>query len=272
MDKERIIDMHVHSDNSPDGNHSPMFICEQAVEKGLRAIAITDHCEVDSFFSDKYDNRVFHSYFECSKARSAFEGQLLVLIGLEIGQPLSDEKLTKKILASYPYDAVLGSIHKPRNFDCDIKEINYPGIDIYKFMRDYFSELTEMAKSPYVDILAHITCPMRRIQGRYTIDFDYDKISDATDELLLAIINNNKALEINASGLRQDMKRTMPDENIIRRYKELGGKYITIGSDSHSAYDVGVGVKEGMKLAKNCGFDKLTFFVERQIFQIENSI
>ena len=272
MHKERIIDMHVHSDNSPDGNHSPMFICEQAVDKGLRAIAITDHCEIDSFLSQRYNSATVHSYFECSKARSAFEGQLLLLIGIEIGQPLYDEKLTEKIVTMRQYDVVLGSLHRPAGFDCDIKDINYAEIDVYKFMEDYFSQLSDIAGCPYIDILSHITAPMRRIQGRYKIDFDYDRIKEATDKLLSTIIKNNKALEINASGLRQDMRRTMPEESIVRRYKELGGKYLTIGSDAHSAYDVGEGVREGMKIAKRCGFDQLTFFVNRQLFQIENNI
>ena len=61
----------------------------------------------------------------------------------------------------------------------------------------------------------------------------------------------------------------MPDEPIIRRYRELGGKYITIGSDSHTANEVGAGIEEAMKLIKNCGFDKLTFFVSREIIQID---
>lgn len=271
MNKERIIDMHVHSDNSPDGIHSPMFICEQAVDKGLRSVAFTDHCEIDAFFKNKYNHMIFHSFFECSKARIAFEGQLLVLIGLEIAQPLSDKELTEKIIKSHPYDVILGSIHTPKGFDCDIKEIPYNEIDVYDFMKNYFAELTEMAVSADVDVLAHITCPMRRIQGTYGIDFDYSKIHNATDELLDAIIKNNKALEINTSGLRQPIGRTMPDENIIKRYKELGGKYITLGSDSHSAYDVGAGIHEGMVLAKKCGFDRLNFFVNREIMEIDNN-
>ncbi len=272
MNTERIIDLHVHSDNSPDGNHSPMFICEQAIEKGLRALAFTDHCEIDSFIKNKYNSMNFHSYFECTKAKSAFEGQLLVLIGVEIGQPLTDIDLTRRILNSRSYDVVLGSIHTPKGFACDVKEIPYDEIDVYSFMKSYFHELTEMAHCSEIDVLAHITCPMRRIQGKYAIDFDYSKISKETDELLQAIIENNKALEINTSGLRQLMGRTMPDENIISRYKELGGKYITVGSDSHSAYDVGAGIKEGMLLAKKCGFDKLTIFDRREILQINNNI
>lgn len=272
MNKERIIDMHVHSDNSPDGHHSPMYICEQAYDKQLRAVAFTDHCEIDKFYTNKYNNMVLHSYFECSKARAAFEGQLLVMTGLEIAQPLFDKKLTEKIVDSRPYDVILGSIHTPDGYDCDIKEIEYDKIDVYEFMKNYFRQLTEIAYCNKIDVLAHITCPMRRIQGKYNIDFNYNIIHKETDELLKAIIINNKSLEINTSGLRQPIGKTMPDENIIRRYKELGGKYITVGSDSHSAYDVGDGVRQGMLLAKKCGFDSLNFYVGREIMSINNNV
>ncbi len=272
MNKERIIDMHVHTDNSPDGIHSPMYICEQAYDRHLRALAFTDHCEIDKFYSQKYNHMVMHSYFECTKARFAFEGQLLVMTGLEIAQPLSDIALTEKVVNSRPYDVILGSIHTPKGYDCDIKEIEYDKIDVYEFMKGYFHQLTEMACNENIDVLAHITCPMRRIQGKYNIDFDYSRISEETDALLSAVIENKKALEINTSGLRQPVGRTMPDENIIRRYKELGGNYITIGSDSHSANEVGEGIREGMLLAKKCGFDTINFFVGREIMSINNNI
>ena len=269
MQNTRLIDMHTHSDNSPDGTHSPMYMCEHAVDNGLRALAITDHCEIDKFFEQKYASSVFHSYFETVKARNAFEGQLLVLIGLEIAQINSNLTLSEKIIEKYPFDFILGSVHTPRGMTQDIKEIEYDKLDVYEFMNNYFDELTELAKWPYCDSLAHITCPMRRIQGFYKIDFDFNQVSDSLDRLLLTIIENNKSLEINTSGLRQDIGKTMPDENILRRYKELGGKYITIGSDAHTAHDVGAGIEEAMKMTKRCGFDKITFYVSRQAMQID---
>ena len=269
MNNARLIDMHSHSDNSPDGVHSPMYMCEQAVANGLRALAITDHCEIDKFIEQRYSSTLFHSYFECSKARNAFEGQLLVLLGVEIGQPLVNLPLCENILAKYPYDFVLGSVHTPRGMTQDIKEIDYTKIDVYEFMNNYFDELTEIAEWDGCDCLAHITCPLRHIKGRYKIDFDFNKVSDSLDRLLKAIIDNGKSLEVNTSGLRQPLGLTMPDEPIIRRYRELGGKYITIGSDSHTANEVGAGIEEAMKLIKNCGFDKLTFFVSREIIQID---
>lgn len=269
MINTRLIDMHTHSDNSPDGTHSPMYMCEHAVRKGLRALAVTDHCETDKFVEQKYASSVFHSYFETAKARNAFEGQLLVLTGLEIGQAFSNKLLSEKIIAKYPYDFVLASVHTPRGFDQDIKEIDYTKIDVYKFINDYFEELTELAQWEYCDALAHITCPMRGIQGIYKIDFDYSKVQDNLDQLLLTMIKHNKALEINTSGLRQPIGRTMPDEQIVKRYRELGGEYVTIGSDAHNAYDVGEGIEEAMQMLKRCGFDKVTFYVSRQAMQID---
>ncbi len=269
MINTRLIDMHTHSDNSPDGIHSPMYMCERAVDKGLRALAFTDHCEIDKFFEQKYASSVFHSYFETAKARNAFEGQLLVLIGLEIAQVSHNRDLSDKIVEKYPFDFILGSVHAPRGFNEDIKEIDYSKLDVYEFMNSYFDELTELAQWHGCDALAHITCPMRRIQGHYKIDFDYDKVSQSLDRLLTAIIENNKALEINTSGLRQDLGCLMPEERIIKRYKKLGGKLITIGSDSHSAYDVGEGIDDAMSVVKKCGFDKITFYVSRQAIQID---
>lgn len=272
MYKQRMMDMHIHSDNSPDGIHSPMYMCEQAVDKGLRAIAFTDHCEIDKFFSHKYNSMVFHSYFECLKAKTSFAGELLVLLGIEIAQPLFDKALSERIINNHNYDIILGSIHTPKGFNCDVKEIPYNEINVYDFMKDYFRELTELAYWDGCDVLAHITCPMRRIQGKYNLEFDYSKISKETDELLKAIIENNKSLEVNSSGLRQLMARPMPDESIIRRYKELGGKNITIGSDAHCAQDVGAGVYECMRLIKKLGFEKINFYTGREILEINNNI
>ena len=272
MYKQRMMDMHIHSDNSPDGIHSPMYMCEQAVDKGLRAIAFTDHCEIDKFFSHKYNSMVFHSYFECLKAKTSFAGELLVLLGIEIAQPLFDKALSERIINNHNYDIILGSIHTPKGFNCDVKEIPYNEINVYDFMKDYFRELTELAYWDGCDVLAHITCPMRRIQGKYNLEFDYSKISKETDELLKAIIENNKSLEVNSSGLRQLMARPMPDESIIRRYKELGGKNITIGSDAHCAQDVGAGVYECMRLIKKLGLEKNNFYTGREILEINNNV
>ena len=110
---KHIIDMHTHTDNSFDGNHSTVYMCEAACNKGLRAIAFTDHCEVDAFDASGERN-VRQAFFEIAKAKSAFMGKLLVLNGIELGQPAYDIETAEKILASQKFDIVIGSVHNLR--------------------------------------------------------------------------------------------------------------------------------------------------------------
>ena len=66
---QRIIDTHVHTDNSPDGHHSAMYMCECAEMAGLRAIAFTDHVESDAYRRDHYDRVALQSFIDVTKAR-----------------------------------------------------------------------------------------------------------------------------------------------------------------------------------------------------------
>lgn len=67
---QRIIDTHVHTDNSPDGHHSAMYMCERAEMAGLRAIAFTDHVEADAYRRDHYDRVALQSFIDVTKARA----------------------------------------------------------------------------------------------------------------------------------------------------------------------------------------------------------
>ena len=263
----KIIDMHTHTDNSPDGHHSAMYLCEQADMAGLRAIAFTDHVEVDIYKRDSYDRVARQSFFEASKARSAFTGKLLVCLGVELGQPMYDVKTAEEIISALPYDIVIGSVHNlngVKDFCC----LDYAEYDVDSLLTQYFNELIELARWSKFDTLAHLTYPLRYICGEYGIAVDMSKYQEQVDEILTLLVKNKKALEINTSGLRQKIGKTMPEENIVRRFKELGGEMVTVGSDAHYAKDLGAGIREGMELAKRCGFDSVTLFQDRTPIQI----
>ncbi|MBQ8847188.1 MAG: histidinol phosphate phosphatase, partial [Lachnospiraceae bacterium] len=51
---------------------------------------------------------------------------------------------------------------------------------------------------------------------------------------------------------------------IIRRYRELGGRIITIGSDAHKSQNVGAHIKEAVEIIKNAGFEEITLFKNRE--------
>lgn len=263
----RIIDTHVHTDNSPDGHHSAMYMCECADMAGLRAIAFTDHVETDAYRRDHYDRAALQSFIDVSKARSAFCGKLLVCTGIELGQPMYDVSTAEKIITDLPYDFVMASVHNFKD-EKDFMYLDYSELDVTDVLNRYFDELIKLARWAKFDSLAHLTYPLRYIVGDHKIEVDMDKFSDKIDEILTLLVQNGKALEINTSGLRKELRRTMPEENVVRRFRLLGGEMVTVGSDSHDAKDIGAGVSEGMEIAKRSGFDSVTLFQNRTPVQI----
>ena len=127
-------------------------------------------------------------------------------------------------------------------------------------MTRYFDELLRSAQWNGFDSLAHLTYPLRYIKKNGKINVDLNDYSAQIDAILRTLIKNGKALEVNTSGLRQEIGQTLPGENVLRRFKELGGRYVTVGSDAHRCKDLAKGIKEGYALLKKCGFTHYTVY------------
>lgn len=265
MSFKNIVDLHTHTDNSFDGNHSVMLLCETACAKGIRALAFTDHLEMDAFYRDSFDRTAIQAYFEVAKAKSAFSGRLIVCNGAELGQAIYDLPVTEKLLGTMKYDIVIGSIHNlPDVQDFYYMDFSDESIDYYALLDEYFSLELKLAEWNGFDTLAHLTYPLRYIVGNYGKPVDMTRYDEIIDEILLTLIKNEKALEINTAGLRQPIGITSPDEKIVSRYKQLGGSLITIGSDAHFAEHLGAGIEQGYELALKCGFDKIALYQNRE--------
>ena len=266
----KILDMHTHTDNSFDGNHSTMFMCECAERLGLRGVAFTDHVETDIFYQDDFDRRAKNSYFDIVKARDAFRGKLLVFVGVELGEPTYDTATAEKLLNTLHYDFVIGSIHNLRGQEdfCFLDVDNTDDEEIRDILNEYFEEERLLAEWGKVDALGHLTYPLRYICGEHGRKVDLRDYSNQIEAVLRALIHSGTALEINTSGLFQKLQSTMPPEEIVAQYRRMGGERITIGSDSHYGEKLGFGVQEGMELAVRCGFREMTIFQNREPVQI----
>ena len=84
-----LFDSHVHSDNSHDGEHSITFLCENAEQKNLMGLCITDHYELDQNLAQA-DLCLRNSFMETGKARQAFDYRLVVMNGIEMGQAIQN--------------------------------------------------------------------------------------------------------------------------------------------------------------------------------------
>ena len=267
---KNFVDLHVHTDNSFDGIHSATFFCEQAEFMDLRALAFTDHCEVDQFEGDPtYEKRIFQAFFEIAKVRSAFRGKLLVLNGIELGQPAYDIETANKIINSHDYDQILGSVHNLRGGEDFYFMENLTLPEAEKLLKEYFDALIEMLHWGNFDVLAHLTYPLRYFYSKSNLDIDLNKFKNQIDEILLLTAKSDKALEINTAALRQPLNKLSPEVDIVKRFKELGGKYVTVGSDAHYAEHLAADIDMAYNCAIEAGFDSITFFQKRTPIQMK---
>ena len=267
-----LFDSHTHTDNSPDAHHSAMMLCESAVEKGLSGISITDHCDMQDFETDNFAMRIRQSYFETLKAKSVFGSTIAVCSGIELGQPLEAPDKVGALLDGYDFDFVLCSLHALKGLP-DFYFGYYAGhsakqLDI--IFDEYLRQLLKTIRWGRFDSLAHLTYPLRYMINRDGETVELSHHAGMIDEALSLLIHTGKALEINTSGLRGTLGKTMPPVSVIRRYRELGGELITFGSDAHYRSDVGAGLSDTMQLAADAGFRYFAFYRERrpQMFKL----
>lgn len=265
MNFKYMSESHCHSSCSFDAKHTVDMMCSRAVDLGFYSIAVTDHCEINGYadpqnseFGD-FSKRIPQSVKEMKQAQEKYKDKIIILRGIELGQPMQDLKSADIALALDDFDFVLSSVHNVKN-EQDFYWLKYTKEFAEEILGRYFDEVLETAVWNKFDSLAHLTYPMRYIIGEHKINVDISKFQEKIDEILLTLIRNKKALEVNTSGLRQKIGVTLPDQSIIKRFRELGGEYVTIGSDAHCTEDLGKGIAEGMSLVKKCGFNCYTIF------------
>ena len=134
---------------------------------------------------------------------------------------------------------------------------------IISLFYEYFNAIIEMLNWGNFDVLAHLTYPLRYFYSQSNLDIDLNKFQNQIDEILLLTAKSGKALEINTAGLRQPINKLSPEVDIVKRFKELGGKYVTVGSDAHYAEHLAADIDMAYSCALEAGFDCITFFQKR---------
>ena len=257
-----MLDYHIHSNISFDGECWITELADAAVKAGLREIAVTDHADIigRGKLEAPYDQK---DYFgQLTAAREAFEGKLSILCGVELGQGIHDTKLAGKVLSALPYDFVIGSHHNIR------KTLDFYFLKVRdeeegdKILSAYVEELIETALWGNFSVMGHITYPLRYMRGRDGLDVSLNPHYEKLERLFKILAEKGLGIEVNTSGLRKFLGETMPDLDMVRLYKSCGGEIITVGSDAHTAADVGAGIAEGVELIRKAGFRYITKFRE----------
>ena len=94
--------------------------------------------------------------------------------------------------------------------------------------------------------------------------FPYAQHADQVDAILKLLIEKGKGIEINTGGYKAGLSEPNPCHDVLRRYRELGGEIITMGSDAHTTEYVAYRFADAREVLKECGFRYFTVFRERK--------
>lgn len=257
-------DFHMHTNFSTDAETFPEKMIQGAIAKGLETICITDHMDID--FSDDPNEFTFDTerYFEVLKPlQERYKKEIDVRIGVETGlQPHLGEKLHQHV-NGYPFDFVIGSIHLIGGEDPYNGKIFENRTDEEAYRQAFEETLINIQKNTDFDVLGHLDYVVR--YGRHQAkNYSYSRYADYIDEILKYLILHGKGIELNTAGLKYGLGFAHPHPEILKRYKELGGEIITVGSDAHEPGHIAYGFAEAREILITCGFKYYTKFKDRK--------
>lgn len=255
----RKIDYHLHTYFSADSQAKPEEHILKAIQEGLEEICFTDHND----FIDGWRLQDIDSYLkELFALKEKYKNQIKVKVGIEIGIDMLALQQSNEYAKQYPFDFVIGSIHT-----INLQDITQP-VYFENLTKDeahaiYFKAMKDCVENiDGFDVLGHLDYARR--YGPYEDKtINYSLHQDTIDEVFKTLISKGKGIEVNLSGIRQ-FGQSLPGYNQIKRYYDLGGRIITIGTDSHDSQYVGVHVDEVIKMLEDIGFTDVTTYTQRK--------
>jgi len=244
---------------------------EVAASRGVGEIAITEHvyrCKealpiLGNFWDDPEiptDIAAYTAGFvqaECNfrldnyvEAVSAAKDRgLPVKMGLEVDFFPGSIEGIMDLIADYPFDVLIGSVHWIGGWaiDSEPTQSEFDRRGLVEAYRQYAGVVRQMAEVGTLDIIGHVDVPKR--YGR-ALPAEH---GDVFQPVVEAAARTGMAVEINSKGLTKPIAELYPSEWLLARFRAAGVP-ITLSSDAHRPADVGWGIDEAAKLARRVGY------------------
>ena len=272
-----VSDNHVHTSFSSDSKTPMEDMLRQAIAVGLPSICFTDHMDYD--FPDLGNGMDFlfdvEDYFNELNRLSRLYPQIPIRKGIELGlKPYLTERCNA-LTVSHPFDFVIGSTHLVDGMDPYYPEYWEGKTEKQGLERFYEKTLENIHDGIDFDVYGHIdyiiryTPPQQANRSKGILDEAYmerclKETFDIIDEILRTLIEHGRGIEINTSGLKYGLGHPHPQEKILKRYRELGGEIITVGSDGHQPEHLAYDFEKVPGILKSCGFRYYTEFCGRK--------
>lgn len=187
-----IADMHTHSRHSHDSLCPVKDMAQSQIGKGTKIFAVTDHCDIEYFETQNLKKIIGDSVADARKYNAEMDG-VEILAGVEIGEAFWHNDIARKIISENDYDVIIGSVHAVR---FEGYTMPYSTIDFGKigrkmsaeYLDKYFDDMAFMIENTEFDILAHLTCPLRYINGKYGLNIDCKDYDKKIESILKSVI------------------------------------------------------------------------------------
>lgn len=239
-----MFDFHLHSHVSFDGRDTAYNMANAAVTAGLREICFTDHMDYDPLDPSHKLDFVLNNY---NKEYDHLEiPGLTIRKGFEFGMLPDNAAQFRKDVSLRNWDFVIGSVHFVDGMDVYFPEYWQDKTPYQAILRSFEETLQCVQRHDDYDVLGHLTYLGKCGGNPEKVPILYQDYREVVDEIFRILIAKGKGIEINTSGMER-CNAFLPDADYLRRYKELGGQIVTVGSDAHHANRVGQYCSEALQ-------------------------
>lgn len=260
-------DCHLHSSHSGDSDTPMEEMILRGIDLGLTTMCFTEHNDfhypaTPDMSADMFLLNTDSYLYDLAQLKEKYADRIRLLFGVELG--LQPEVLRENAVyaKSYEFDFIIGSSHVCHGRDPYYPDF-YEGRPEEEAYREYFESILEnIRKFSNFDVYGHLDYIVRYGPDKDK-NYSYEKYKDIFDEILKLLLDKGKGIELNTGGIKSGMKDFHPCANLLKRYRELGGEIITVGSDSHDARHIGESFDRAADVLKECGFTYYTIFEKR---------
>ncbi len=249
-----LTDYHVHSDYSADSTASLRAQLEAARAAGVAQLCFTDHVDFDDSGIPPANLAARDAAIEALRADFP---DITIRRGAEVS--LKNEAVAAAALAhckGRDLDFVIASLHIVDGVDAYYPEFFLSGTqaEIYARYLDFAAQV--LPANPVFSVLGHYDfCAKFAPYAERAVR--YAHAASAFDSLFRYLAQSGKGMEINTSAWRDGPAWGL---DVLRRYRELGGEFITTGSDAHLPDRVGKRLGEALELARAAGIPYVATF------------
>lgn len=258
-----INDFHLHTDFSGDCDVKPEIQIEKAIALGMNRICITDHHDVDVVSDCNFELDLPAYVSAMEQLREQYRGRIWIEIGIELGLQNHIREYLQKVSEEFTFDFIIGSSHFIDGMDPYFPAFFETRSEKASYERFFQVSLERIRTLDCFDSYGHLDYIVRYGPNQNR-EYRMEDYLEYIDPILKTLIEKGKSLECNTGGFRYGLRHPNPCEEILCRYRQLGGELITIGSDAHSPDFVGYGFQRAADILKACGFRYYTVYHQRR--------